>query len=86
MISRFKKSAVSKTSFIALLGLFIGFHSSIAFAQPKAGSNITNIASGDFEQLPVSFFVLGLVVIVKIKRDFNALIDRIRQIKNRKEA
>ncbi|ENW82511.1 MULTISPECIES: DUF11 domain-containing protein [unclassified Acinetobacter] len=49
MISRFKKSAVSKTSFIALLGLFIGFHSSIAFAQPKAGSNITNIASGDFE-------------------------------------
>ena len=48
MISRFKKSAVSKTSFIALFGLFIGFHSSIAFAQPKAGSSITNIASGDF--------------------------------------
>ena len=49
MISLFNKSAVSKTSFIALFGLFIGFHSSIAFAQPKAGSNITNIASGDFE-------------------------------------
>ena len=48
MISRFKKSAVSKTSFIALFGLFIGFHSSIVFAQPKAGSSITNIASGDF--------------------------------------
>lgn len=48
MISRFKKSAVAKTSFITLLGLFIGFHSSIAFAQPKAGSSITNIASGDF--------------------------------------
>ena len=48
MISRFKKSAVSKTSFIALFGLFVGFYSSIAFAQPKAGSSITNIASGDF--------------------------------------
>lgn len=48
MISRFKKSAVSKTSFIALFGLLIAFHSSIVFAQPKAGSSITNIASGDF--------------------------------------
>lgn len=48
MISRFKKSAVSKTSFIALFGLLIAFHCSIVFAQPKAGSSITNIASGDF--------------------------------------
>ena len=48
MISQFKKSAISKTSLITLLGLFIGFQSSVAFAQPKAGSSITNIASGDF--------------------------------------
>ena len=48
MISQFKKSAVAKTSLITLLGLFIGFQSSAVFAQPKAGSSITNIASGDF--------------------------------------
>lgn len=48
MISQFKKSAVLKTSWITLLGLFIGFQSSVVFAQPKAGSSITNIASGDF--------------------------------------
>lgn len=48
MISQFKKSAVLKTSWITLLGLFIGFQSTVVFAQPKAGSSITNIASGDF--------------------------------------
>ncbi|OTH00005.1 DUF11 domain-containing protein [Acinetobacter sp. ANC 4973] len=48
MISQFKKSAVAKTSLITLFGLFIGFQSSAVFAQPKAGSSITNIASGDF--------------------------------------
>ncbi|OTG69509.1 hypothetical protein B9T25_02770 [Acinetobacter sp. ANC 4470] len=48
MISQFKKSAISKTSLITLLGLFIGFQSSVVLAQPKAGSSITNIASGDF--------------------------------------
>ena len=49
MISRIKKSVISKKIFIiTLLGIFIGFQSSIALAQPKAGSSITNIASGDF--------------------------------------
>ena len=49
MIGRFRKSAISQISWVSFLGLFIFSYNSVAFAQPKAGSNITNIASGDFE-------------------------------------
>lgn len=48
MIGRFRKSAISQISWVSFLGLFIFSYSSVSFAQPKAGSNITNIASGDF--------------------------------------
>lgn len=48
MIAVLSKSAVLRTTFVALIGLFIGCYSCLAFAQPKAGSSITNIASGDF--------------------------------------
>lgn len=48
MINLLKKSAVLRTTLVALIGLFIGLYSALVFAQPKAGSSITNIASGDF--------------------------------------
>lgn len=44
MVSRFQKSAVLRASCIVLLGLVC----TDVLAQPKAGSSITNIASGDF--------------------------------------
>lgn len=48
MVSRFKGSVISRVSFACCLSLFIFTYSPVVFAQPKAGSNITNIASGDF--------------------------------------
>ncbi|SDB84182.1 DUF11 domain-containing protein [Acinetobacter boissieri] len=42
------KNAVLRTTFVALIGLLFNCYSSLVFAQPKAGSSITNIASGDF--------------------------------------
>lgn len=48
MVSRFKGSVISRVSFACCLSLFIFTYSPVVFAQPKAGSSITNIASGDF--------------------------------------
>ncbi|RLL39208.1 DUF11 domain-containing protein [Acinetobacter cumulans] len=48
MVSRFKGSVISRVSFACCLSLFIFTCSPVVFAQPKAGSSITNIASGDF--------------------------------------
>lgn len=48
MLSRFKGSVISRVSFACCLSLFIFTCSPVVFAQPKAGSSITNIASGDF--------------------------------------
>ena len=48
MINHLKINAVLRTSWIVLIGLLISFYSALVLAQPKAGSSITNIASGDF--------------------------------------
>ncbi|MCF9046959.1 hypothetical protein [Acinetobacter nectaris] len=48
MITLLSKHAVLRTTFVALIGLLVGCYSTLVFAQPKAGSNIINIASGDF--------------------------------------
>ncbi|MBL8320876.1 MAG: hypothetical protein JNJ93_01285, partial [Acinetobacter sp.] len=48
MIRRSKKSIVLRALFVTLIGLLMGLQGSLALAQPKAGSSITNIASGDF--------------------------------------
>lgn len=48
MINHLKINAVLRTSWIVLIGLLISFYSTLVLAQPKAGSSITNIASGDF--------------------------------------
>lgn len=48
MIAIVGKNAVLRTTFIALMGILISSYSAFVFAQPKAGSSITNIASGDF--------------------------------------
>ncbi|MBF7694786.1 DUF11 domain-containing protein [Acinetobacter rathckeae] len=48
MIALLSKSAVLRTTFVALIGLLIACYSSVVLAQPKSGSSITNIASGDF--------------------------------------
>ncbi|MBF7684265.1 DUF11 domain-containing protein [Acinetobacter sp. B10A] len=48
MITALSQSAVFRTTWIALIGFLITCFSTLAFAQPKAGSSITNIASGDF--------------------------------------
>lgn len=49
MVSSLKKRVVSNNNIlIIILSLFLFSLSSSSFAQPKAGSSITNIASGDF--------------------------------------
>lgn len=48
MIAILGENAVLRTTLTALMGLFLTCYSTLAFAQPKAGSSITNIASGDF--------------------------------------
>ena len=48
MLSRYEKNGALKAIFVIFIGFFCGVYTASVYAQPKAGSSITNIASGDF--------------------------------------